>query len=382
MSSNQYRTVLHGWSCARGRGLQRVVRSVAEEEVAGVARTGLGFTEIGSVAVDPEVHVTCSIPNGGVRMGGSVVEQLDDLVHSGFGCCGLFRRQRVESEEHGVIDGTRVEKEGTDDFLDAGASRWWKDRGSVRRRSELSLGAVDGGCPRVGRILGPLGRWVFKALEGLFDVARHGEIASTSGVVPSEMNAGEDVGVPVDSEIVLFAQAGGKEFDVVFLGVADKEIVNNKGKKEIAGAMTEKSWCTTTLVEVMGCQVLDERLISNVPCLFETVHAAVDAHIEISIGCDQIVKVVMIEDGFGDKAGVNSHVLRFCQAMTQVEIGDVQCACFSRRMGEHGIDGDLESSEITGASGSVTMIGQAIPTNREADAVGVSLLGPKAADNA
>jgi hypothetical protein len=44
----------------------------------------LNFRKVGSVAVNVEVHFAGNKPNGGVWMGGTVVEELGD----GLGCCG------------------------------------------------------------------------------------------------------------------------------------------------------------------------------------------------------------------------------------------------------------------------------------------------------
>jgi hypothetical protein len=46
----------------------------AEEVVATSARASIGFGEIGSVAVDMEVHSTGSVANGSIRVSGTVVQ--------------------------------------------------------------------------------------------------------------------------------------------------------------------------------------------------------------------------------------------------------------------------------------------------------------------
>ena len=68
-------------------------------------KSGL-WTLRGRMRRDVEVHVTCVIPENGVRMGGAIVEQLIDGLSSGFGALGGGKRSKCN--KHGGINGTGV----------------------------------------------------------------------------------------------------------------------------------------------------------------------------------------------------------------------------------------------------------------------------------
>ena len=67
--------------------------------------------------MDPELHVTCVIEDNRIRMRSSVVEEPDDFVHGGGGGSVLFQDEDIDGEEHGVIHGPSIEKQGTEVFL-------------------------------------------------------------------------------------------------------------------------------------------------------------------------------------------------------------------------------------------------------------------------
>ena len=58
---------------------------VPQIEVSSNSRSGFGFTQVGGVTVDVQDHVRFVESNGSIRVGGCIVEELDDCVH-GFGC--------------------------------------------------------------------------------------------------------------------------------------------------------------------------------------------------------------------------------------------------------------------------------------------------------
>ena len=138
--------------------------------------------------MDPELHVTCVIGDNGVRMRGSVVEEQDDLVHGGSGGSVLFRGEDIDGEEYGVIHGPSEEKQGTKNFLDAGALGFGQGGSFIRWQGKLDLFAIGGRCPRVGRILGFRGERMLEALEGLLNAPGHGKFTGTALIIPDHMH--------------------------------------------------------------------------------------------------------------------------------------------------------------------------------------------------
>lgn len=182
--------------------------------------------------MNPEPHIAGVISNSGIGMRGSVIEELDNAFN-GFGGSGiLLGREGVDGEQHGIIDGTGVEEESAEDFLDAMNSCSINGRGLVGERFQLGNGAVSGRCPRMGGILGMKGRGMFKAVERFFDVPWHGEITSASVVIPIKSDAAEDFGIPIDGGVVLEPKGRNKELSVCAVSVAHKKVINNQTEEE------------------------------------------------------------------------------------------------------------------------------------------------------
>ena len=79
-----------------------------EEEETSSTRAGFGFGEVGCIAVDVEAHVTGMEANGGVRVRGSVVEQVDCGFGGGFGALGLSGGEAAKGDKHGVVNGSAI----------------------------------------------------------------------------------------------------------------------------------------------------------------------------------------------------------------------------------------------------------------------------------
>ncbi len=82
---------------------------------------------------------------------------------------------------------------------------WWKGRRIVSIFGELDLGAIIRLVPCVWGILPFHGTGVLEFVQGLFDVAGHGNVDGTVGVVPSEGEAAVERAGPVEGDGVELA---------------------------------------------------------------------------------------------------------------------------------------------------------------------------------
>lgn len=96
------------------------------------------------------MHVAGMEPEDGVRMSGTVVEEVRDGLGCSLSAFGLGRGNGAEGNEHGGVNGTCVVKESANNFLNAGDSRGGKRGRSVRWGSKLSGGTIRRGKPGVG----------------------------------------------------------------------------------------------------------------------------------------------------------------------------------------------------------------------------------------
>ena len=93
-------------------------RAVAEEIVAAGAAVGLRFREVGGVAVDVEDRVASCVADGCVRMGGGVVQELEDFVVGVVRGFGLLSSDGSKYDQHFRIDGDDIIQKGANDLMD------------------------------------------------------------------------------------------------------------------------------------------------------------------------------------------------------------------------------------------------------------------------
>ena len=68
--------------------------------------------------MDGKDHIASMIANGGIRMSGTVVEELCDGKVCALGSAGLFVGNGAEGHEDGDIDTAGIVEDGADDLLD------------------------------------------------------------------------------------------------------------------------------------------------------------------------------------------------------------------------------------------------------------------------
>ena len=77
-------TIVRRRSCIGSRRTCGGFRKCAEEEGTSSAGTGLAFGKVRSVTVDMKLHVTGLVPDNGIWVSGTVVQELCDSLSSGF----------------------------------------------------------------------------------------------------------------------------------------------------------------------------------------------------------------------------------------------------------------------------------------------------------
>ena len=79
-----------------------------------------GCIEVGCIAMDVQDHVRGPETNGGIRMSGTVVEELCNGKVGASGGARLFVGNCAECHEDGDIDTSGVVEDGPNDLLDTG----------------------------------------------------------------------------------------------------------------------------------------------------------------------------------------------------------------------------------------------------------------------
>jgi hypothetical protein len=144
----------------------------AEEKMNTDTAASGGRIEIGRITMDVQDHVRSTETNGGIRMSGTVVEELCDGKVGALGGTGLFVGNGAECHDDGDINTPGVVKNGPEDLLDTGDTGLVEGWRVVGWKRKLGSFAVLLRGTMVRTVLG-FGALVLKTLEHLFDVAGH-----------------------------------------------------------------------------------------------------------------------------------------------------------------------------------------------------------------
>ena len=150
-------------------------------------------------------HLTGSIDNAIVWIGGYIVKELVDGERGGFSGGGLFGADGVYSNQELVVDSAAVEEQSANDALDASYAGFVERRTGVGLGSKLRLGAVRDGHVFVRRELAFERLWVIVAIEDCLDIPGDGEATRSLNVIPFEGDASKFGTSPIlgDSVVLL-----------------------------------------------------------------------------------------------------------------------------------------------------------------------------------
>ena len=174
------------WICWR---FGWIGRRVTEVEVASHAATRFGKAEVGGIRMDVEYHVAGHKFYYGIRVGGGIVKKLGNL--SSCFCCGgrLMTGDVIESREHGVINGSCIVEEGSNNLLDTKNIICAEDGKLHFIIGILNSSSVGRRSPGKGRVLTPAIPKMLEFVEGLADIAWHGKVYDAILVVPFQCDA-------------------------------------------------------------------------------------------------------------------------------------------------------------------------------------------------
>lgn len=88
--------------------------------------------------------------------------------------------------------------------------------------------------------------------------------------------------------------------DIVLVSVGYAKIINNEGECDVACFVSEKSECIFCFFVTEFFQMVDEIVMSYLPRFAKPIPRALDAGIDVSIGC-LLIEVVVIDDFLWDE---------------------------------------------------------------------------------
>ena len=135
----------------------------------------------------------------------TVVEEVCQGSKSGLSAMGLLGAEHANGGEHGGINGTAI-GECAKDLLNIFGISGVQRRGCVWAWHELSFCSIMGFLPGMGRVLFACLGGMLEALEGAFDVARHGYNADMVCIIPGESEATIFCAFPILANCIGFVQ--------------------------------------------------------------------------------------------------------------------------------------------------------------------------------
>jgi hypothetical protein len=180
------------------------------------------------------------IANGGIRVGGQVVEKHITCSLSLFDGSSLLGGDFIERVKDGGVYAAGIVREQTRDLLNAVDTSFVKKRGEVGG-GELYLLTVGWRSPEMRRMLGFGGGSMFQLLESFGDIIRHLNIDKPFVVMPIESEAKVAGISPVFGDGV--PQGKGIE-EVIGIGdveIFDAKIINCKGEGQRTSSVSPET---------------------------------------------------------------------------------------------------------------------------------------------
>jgi len=225
------------------------------------------------------------------------------------------------------------------------------------------------------------GMRVLEALEGSFNIARHGDVKSAGFVVPVKCEATVFGAGPVSGHLVFGPDDRGEVFGMFSAHILDTKVIDDKAEGDGTGDMCEQAWGVFRLDVTMFSEVGDEFLIGDASGLGQAIHAFGDFNVDIILvhkGC----KIVLLEDLGGNGAHGDSHVLRAFHVSVQVEVLDVHAHESATSCGEDAVEEEFGSDETRGLGAGLAGVINAVTTYSPADTALLGFLGAISNDDA
>ena len=331
--------------------------------------------------MDMEDHAAGVVAEGGIGMSGRVVEELGDRNGGGFGAVVLLGGERAESDEHGAVDGAGVVEEGANNVLEMCERFRVEAGGRVGVRSVLDGGAVGGRVPVMRRVVGTCGGRVKKLVDGVGDIAGHGEIDGAGGVVPFEVETAVEGALPVGGGGVFGVESVDEMLGMLGTNVLDAEVVDDKSEGDGPSGVAEETRCVSSGGVAVKGEVFLEAVVCKDAGLGKAVHAFADLNHDLVV-VDEVGEFVLFHDVGGDVLHWDPHVLVLFHGRAEVEVFDVDGHVAGAGSRDDAVEMEFDGGEVGSGSRDLAVVDDFVAADGESDAVRVGLVGFEFGDDA
>ncbi len=145
-------------------------------------------------------------------------------------------------------------------------------------------------------MLGAVGRWMDKALEGTRNVARHGYIDVMALIVPIESEPNVPVATPVLGAFVFLGNDSNEVVNILLVSVSYTKVVNGEGEHQITVEMLPQAGRDRTWHVSKRLEEVAKTVVGKFSCLWEAIHAF--AYFSVDVAIDNFgFEFVELNDG-------------------------------------------------------------------------------------
>ena len=106
----------------------------------------------------------------------------------------------------------------------------------------MDFGAIVGTLPLVWGMFWFGRHGMCEASKGAFDIARHGNVAGASVIIPVKSEATVALAFPIDAGFVAFVMGVNQELCIIVVGIFDTKIIDDECKAIGCGSRVSRDW--------------------------------------------------------------------------------------------------------------------------------------------
>ena len=161
-------------------------------------------------------------------------------------------------------------------------------------------------------------------VKGIFDIARHAEVAGMIGIVPFEVDATEAFAFPVNVNFqVMVAEALDQVVSMLFADVFDAKVIHNEAEADWVPLVAPKARSVSYGRVTIVAQEVDELLFGEYARLWKAIHAAVYFGIDFAF-VDNGVTIVKVNDFWQDEVYWDEHTFIVVHRCPKIIVLDVK----------------------------------------------------------
>ena len=132
---------------------------------------------------------------------------------------------------------------------------------------------------------------------------------------------------------------------VSFVDIFDPKVVNKASERDESGSVEVETQGVIGGVVITSGEDLFKLLVGKFSGLFEAIDSLTNFPVDVTVGVNFVLQLVLIDDFLGDVPSMHAHVLDSVERGVQVHVGDAHVHLFCARSGQDTVPVDFDSFE-------------------------------------